>query len=196
MPRTYAYSADFDLETEKLFKEARLLGEGHNGIVYELPENKAVKIFQKKKCCKEEGEILKKVSKSDYFPKLHRMGEYYIVRDKVPGIRLDHYIKKHGISYEISSNIYELFKEFKRLKFTKLDARCRDLYITSDNKIMVIDPKQCFSKKVTYPRHLMKGFHKIDVLESFIEDIRIIDIKIAKEWEKKINNYFQSRNLS
>jgi len=195
MPRTYAYSADFDQETEMLFRDAELLGEGHNGIVYELPENKAVKIFQEKKCCKEEGEILKRVGSSSYFPKLHKMGDYYIVRDKVDGIRLDHYIKKHGFSYEISLNLYELFKEFKRLKFTKLDARCRDLYITDDNKIMVIDPKQCFSKKVTYPRHLMKGLHKLEVLESFIEDIRIIDIKIAKEWEKKINHYLENKKL-
>ncbi|WP_418223432.1 protein kinase [Clostridium isatidis] len=195
MPRTYAYSADFDQETEMLFRDAKFLGEGHNGIVYELPENKAVKIFQERKHCKEEGEILKKVGSSSYFPKLYKMGDYYIVRDKVEGMRLDYYIKKHGISYEISLNLYELFKEFKRLKFTKLDARCRDLYITHDNKIMVIDPKQCFSKKVTYPRHLMKGLHKLEVLESFLEDIRILDIRMAREWEKKINNYLESRNL-
>ena len=32
MARTYAYSADFDKDIENLFKEAKLLGEGHNGI--------------------------------------------------------------------------------------------------------------------------------------------------------------------
>ena len=36
MARTYAYSADFDKEVESLFKDAKLLGEGHNGIVYEV----------------------------------------------------------------------------------------------------------------------------------------------------------------
>ena len=44
MARTYAYSADFDKEVESLFKDAKLLGEGHNGIVYEVPGNKAIKI--------------------------------------------------------------------------------------------------------------------------------------------------------
>ena len=39
----------FDKELEKLFREAKFLGEGHNGIVYELPENKAVKIFTNKR---------------------------------------------------------------------------------------------------------------------------------------------------
>ena len=48
MARTYAYSADFDKEVENLFREAEFLGEGHNGIVYEVPGNKALKIFLEK----------------------------------------------------------------------------------------------------------------------------------------------------
>ena len=57
MVRTYAYSANFDKELEKLFREAKFLGEGHNGIVYELPEDKAVKIFTNKDICREEAKI-------------------------------------------------------------------------------------------------------------------------------------------
>ena len=44
---------------------------------------------------------------------------------------------------------------------------------------MVIDPKQCYKRKVNYPRHLMKGLEIIGVLESFLEDLRLIDIKVA-----------------
>lgn len=195
MPRTYSYSADFDAETEKLFKEAVFLGEGHNGIVYELPNNRAIKIFQEVKCCREEGEILKKVSKSKYFPRVYNLGKFYIVRDKIEGKRLDHYIKKKGFSYEIAEGLYNLMEEFKRLKFTKIDARCRDIYVTDDNKIMVIDPKQCYKKKVNYPRHLMKGLEKVGVLESFLEDVRLIDKKAAMDWEKRYNQYFQNKEI-
>lgn len=195
MPRTYSYSADFDAETEKLFKEAVFLGEGHNGIVYELPSNKAIKIFQEAKCCREEGEILKKVSKSKYFPRVYNLGKFYIVRDKIEGKRLDHYIKKKGFSYEIAEGLYNLMEEFKRLKFAKIDARCRDIYITDDNKIMVIDPKQCYRKKVNYPRHLMKGLEKSGVLESFLEDIRLIDKKTAMDWEKRYKQYMQNNEI-
>ena len=193
MPRTYSYSADFDAETEELFREAVFLGEGHNGIVYGLPDNKAIKIFQEARCCREEGEILKKVSKSKYFPKVYNLGKFYIVRDMIDGKRLDHYIKKKGFNYEISEEIYNLIEEFKKLKFTKLDARCRDIYITKDNKIMVIDPKQCYKRKVNYPRHLMKGLEKVGVLESFLEDLRLIDKKTAREWEKRYSQYLQNR---
>lgn len=192
MPRTYSYSADFDAETEELFKSAAFLGEGHNGIVYELPENKAIKIFQEVKCCKEEGEILKKVNRSKYFPKVHKVGRFYIVREKVDGKRLDHYIKKNGFNYEISEGLYKMIEEFKKLNFTKLDARCRDIYITKEKKIMVIDPKQSYKKKVSFPRHLMKGLEKVGVLESFLEDIEIIDKKLAKDWKKRYNQYLQN----
>lgn len=192
MPRTYSYSADFDSETEELFKSATFLGEGHNGIVYSLPGDKAIKIFKEIKCCKEEGEILKRVNRSKFFPKVYKLGKFYIVRDEVRGERLDHYIKKNGFNYEISQGLYQMIEEFYRLKFTKLDARCRDIYVTKSNRIMVIDPKQSYTKKVNFPRHLMKGLEKLGVLESFLEDIEIIDKKIAKDWEKRYNQYLQN----
>lgn len=195
MPRTYSYSADFDEETEILFRDAILLGEGHNGIVFELPNNKAIKIFQESKCCREEGKILIKVDKSKYFPKVYSLGKFYIVREKVDGNRLDYYIKKRGFNYEISEQLYDLIREFKKLNFTKIDARCRDIYITSENKIKVIDPKQYYKKKVNYPRHLMKGLEKLGVLDSFLEDIRLIDVKTAGEWEKRYNQYLQNKEL-
>ncbi|AYE33670.1 serine/threonine-protein kinase [Clostridium septicum] len=190
MVRTYAYSANLDKETEKLFRSAEFLGEGHNGIVYELPGNRAIKIFQQSKCCMDEGRVLKRVSKSKFFPNVYSVGNHYIVREKIGGERLDHYIKKNGLSYKLCKNLFDLIKEFKHLRFTKLDARCRDIYVLDDETVRVIDPKQCYTKKVTYPRHLMKGFKKIDCLDEFLENIKAIDKKIGQEWETRINKYF------
>ena len=190
MARTYAYSADFDKEVEGLFREAQLLGEGHNGIVYEVPGNKAIKIFTNKNVCKSEAEILYKVKKSKYFPKIYKNGEYYILRDMVNGKRLDDYIKENGLDQQLIYNLYRLINEFKSLKFTKLDARCRDIYVDKNQRIKVIDPKQCYKRKVDYPRHLMKGLDVIDVLEEFLRGIYIIDKRRGEEWERKINQYY------
>ena len=60
---------------------------------------------------------------------------------------------------------------------------------------MVIDPKQCYKRKVNYPRHLMKGLEKAGVLESFLEDIRLIDKKVAKDWQKRYNQYLKNREI-
>lgn len=190
MARTYAYSADFDKDIESLFKDAKLLGEGHNGIVYEVPGNRAIKIFTDKNVCKSEADILYKVKKSKYFPRIYKNGDYYILRDMVNGKRLDDYIKENGLSQQLIYNLYRLINEFKSLKFTKLDARCRDIYVDKNERLKVIDPKQCYRRKVDYPRHLMKGLDGIDVLEEFLRGIYIIDKRRGEEWEQKINRYY------
>ena len=192
MARTYGYSADFDEEVEMLFRYAKLLGEGHNGIVYQVPGNKAIKIFQETDICKEEAKILYRVKKSKYFPKIYKSGDYYILRQMVNGRRLDHYIKDKGLSSKLVKNIYNLIGEFENLKFTKLDARCRDIYVDEYERVMVIDPKQCYTRKVNYPRHLMKGLNNINRLPQFIKEVRKINIKKAEYWSKSINEYLNS----
>ena len=195
MPRTYAYSVNFDTDIEKLFKDAVFLGEGHNGIVYELPGKKALKIFLDKKTCKDEAKILLRVRRSKYFPKVYRFSEYYILREMVDGVRLDHYIEAYGLSERLAKNLYKLIQEFKYLKFTKLDARCRDIYVEENERLRVIDPKQCFTKKVNFPRHLMKGLNDISVLQQFLNYIKSIDKKTADEWDKKIKQYYYKKEL-
>ena len=54
---------------------------------------------------------------------------------------------------------------------------------------MVIDPKKCFSKKVSYPRHLMKGLFKLNVLDEFLDNVSRLDEKKAIEWQEKFNKY-------
>lgn len=196
MKKKFAYSADFDESTEKLFREANYLGEGHNGIVYELPNRKAIKIFLRKKVCSDEGGILAKTNGSKYFPYLYKRGKYYVVRDLVEGKRLDKHIKQNGLSERLIKNIYELLSEFKRLKFKKLDVRCKDVYVSDNEKLMIIDPKKAYTRKVDYPRHLMKGLNKVGVLDEFLKGIKKIDSKKAISWELKFRRYCEIEHLS
>ena len=91
MKKNFGYSADFDDSTEMLFREATYLGQGNNGIVYELPEKKAIKIFLTQKVCNDESNILLNTNGSRYFPRIYKRGKLYIVRDMVEGERLDDY---------------------------------------------------------------------------------------------------------
>ncbi|MDO5039770.1 protein kinase [Clostridium sp.] len=195
MRKNYDYSVCFDKKTEELFKKSTYLGQGNNGIVFELPENKIIKIFQKEKICKAEANTLIKCKKSKYFPKIYSSGSLYIIREKVNGIRLDKYIKRNGLSKELTKEIYKLLKEFKKLKFTKLDTRCRDVYVTKDFKLMMIDPKGCYSRKVDFPRHLMKKLNKLGVLNTFLDNINEIDSKSAKYWKIQLDKYFKKENI-
>jgi predicted Ser/Thr protein kinase len=195
MKKNFAYSADFDEATEKLFREAIYLGQGHNGVVYELPNRKVIKIFLRRKVCSDEGNILVKTNGSKYFPYLYKRGKLYVIRDLVEGKRLDKHIKQNGLSERMIKNIYDLLLELKRLKFKKLDVRCKDIYVSENEKIMIIDPKKAYTRKVEYPRHLMKGLNKIGVLEEFFRGIKIIDSKAAVLWELKFRKYCESEHL-
>lgn len=191
MDKKYDVSLDFDESVEELFRKAEYLGRGHNGIVFLLPGKKIIKIFYDKKTCLMEAEILKKVKGSKYFPKIVKHGDKYIIRELVDGIRLDKYIKKMGLTKSLSSQLYDLIREFKKLKFTKLDIRCRDIYVDDRGNIRVIDPKDNYTRRKSYPRHLMKGLNNIGVLDTFIENIKDLDKNLAKFWKTRIDKYFK-----
>lgn len=192
MKKNFGYSADFDDSTEMLFREATYLGQGNNGIVYELPEKKAIKIFLTQKVCNDESNILLNTNGSRYFPRIYKRGKLYIVRDMVEGERLDDYIKKNGLSKKLIKNIYSLLQEFKRLKFKKLDIRCKDIYVSINEELMIIDPKKAYKRRVDYPRHLMKGMKRIGILEEFLLGISEIDKEKAFMWEEKFQEYIES----
>lgn len=195
MKRYHCYSANFDEKTEDLFKEAEFLGQGNNGVVYSLPENKVIKIFVEESVCKDESRILAKSKGSKYFPKLYKIGRFYIVRDMVQGVQLDKYIKENGLNKELTLNIYKLTKEFKRLGFSKIDTRCKDVMVGKYNEVMLIDPKKAFTRRVNFPRHLMKGFLKLKVLDEFFIYMMKIDKNKAEEWKNKFSGYWEKEKL-
>ncbi|MCB2292220.1 protein kinase [Clostridium algoriphilum] len=186
-----SYYIQLNSNIEKMLKTSEFLGSGHNGIVYLLPNNKVIKIFKDKKVCTGEYNIFIKTRKSKYFPKVYEHGAYYIVREFVGGQRLDKYIKKNGINKVISLNIIKLMEEFKKLKFNRLDIRCKDLYLMDDFSINVIDPKNNYSKKVIYPRHLMKGLNNLGVVDQFLEVVCEESPKTFELWDFRFKQYLE-----
>ena len=195
MKRYHCYSANFDEKTEELFKDAKFLGQGNNGVVYSLPENKVIKFFVEESVCRDEARILVESKGSKYFPRIYKRGRFYIVREIVQGIQLDKYIKEKGLNKELTANIYKLTKEFKRLGFSKIDTRCKDVMVRENNKVMIIDPKKAFKRNVNFPRHLMKGLLKLKVLDEFFVYMMEIDKNKGKEWKDKFEKYWAKEKL-
>ena len=185
------YYIQLSSRVEKMLRASEFLGSGHNGIVYSLPNKRVIKIFKSRKVCQQEYSILIRTKKSNFFPRIYEHGPYYIIRDFASGDRLDKYIKKHGINKEICLNIVKLIEEFKRLKFKRLDIRCKDLYLKDDFSITVIDPKNNYSKKVIYPRHLMKGLNKLGVIDDFLSVVREHYPATYKLWDFNFNQYLE-----
>lgn len=186
------YYIELNNKAERMLRKGEFLGSGHNGIVYLLPDKKVIKVFKEKKVCKKEREILERTNNSRYFPKIYDYGDYFILREYIRGERLDHYIKQNGINKRLTNNIVKLIREFEKLKFKKLDIRCKDIYVDQKYKLRIIDPKNNYSKTVIYPRHLMKGLNKLDVLDEFLLQVKKEDKKYYELWNTRMREYLEN----
>ncbi|MCS4523042.1 protein kinase [Clostridium botulinum] len=184
------YYIDLNNKAEKMLRKGEFLGSGHNGIVYLLPDKKVIKIFKEKRYVKRKRNFTK-TNNSKYFPKVYDYGEYFILREYIRGERLDHYIKQNGINKRLTHNIIKLIKEFERLKFKKLDIRCKDIYVDKKYKLRIIDPKNNYSKTVVYPRHLMKGLNKLKVLDDFLIHVEKEEPKYYDLWSTRMKEYLE-----
>jgi serine/threonine protein kinase len=169
--------------------ECKFLGKGHNGIVYRLPDGKVIKVCYVMKDFHGEAHILQKVNGNKYFPRLYEVGGNYMIRDYVDGTTLKAYIKKNGLSKKLALDIVEMLKEFEKLKFTKIDVRCKDVYVEPDGKLKVIDPQKFYTKNRDFPRHLSKGLFKLNVLDDFLYILKYNYPALYKKWAHKIRNY-------
>ncbi len=161
MSKNFDYSLkDISSNLEKSLKEAELLGEGHNGVVFLLKNNKAIKIFRRMSVWKDESSILKRVRKSRFFPRIYEAKPGYIIREYVDGVRLDKYLRRGNLDEELCKELYLMILEFERLGFKRIDIRCKDIYIQDDYTLKIIDPKNNYKKRVSFPRHLFRGFLK------------------------------------
>ncbi|WP_338850828.1 hypothetical protein [Clostridium perfringens] len=196
MSKNFDYSLkDISSNLEKSLKEAELLGEGHNGVVFLLKNNKAIKIFRRMSVWKDESSILKRVRKSRFFPRIYEAKPGYIIREYVDGFRLDKYLRRGNLDEELCKELYLMILEFERLGFKRIDIRCKDIYIQDDYTLKIIDPKNNYKKRVSFPRHLFKGLFKRDELNRFLNYVAEIDEKRAHIWREKFEIYAEDKDL-
>ena len=162
--------------------ECKFLGEGHHGKVFLRQDGKVVKICTTARSCRKEYQILKRVEGANCFPRAYEYNNIYMVRDYVGGQCMKEYIKWNGLSKRLSLNIINLLEEFEQLNFTKIDIRCKDIFVQEDESIMIIDPKGCFSRKKSYPSHLMKGLRKSMYLDKFLKVLREERPDLYEKW--------------
>ncbi|MGL5634621.1 MAG: hypothetical protein ACRCX8_09765 [Sarcina sp.] len=196
MSKNFDYSSkDVSKNIEKALRKGEKIGEGHNGVVFLLENGNIIKFFRRHEAWLDESYILKRVKGSKFFPKIIEIGDNYVVREFVPGERLDKYLKTHTMDRVLAKALFQMILEFEKLKFKRLDIRCKDIFYNIDEKkIMIIDPKKNYDKRVSYPRHLMKGLYKKGALDIFLNFIEDFDDKKAKVWSVKIEGYLKSNN--
>lgn len=192
MSRHFTNKITLDDKVEQIIRTSDFLGKGNNGVVYRITPHKIIKIFNEVEVCRREYEVLIESSKCKSFPQVYDFGDYYIVREYVDGIRLDKYLNHNPLNEALVESIVGLIAAFKSFNYTKLDIRCKDLYVQEDYSLKVIDPKDNFHKEMDYPRHLMRGIYKRDSIGEFFYFLNRIDRNLYREWHDKFKSYLIS----
>lgn len=168
----------------------KLIGQGHEGKVYLLSDDKVLKVFHNSNSCKRQVEILLKAQSSRFFPTIYSFDSYSIVMSFIHGSTLSYYLKHNDIDKHLSIELVKLIDDFKKLGFKRLDMRLGHIFLQPDDTIRVIDPRGSYEKVRTYPKSMLKGLKKRDVLNDFFKYIKHDYPRHYKHWKKMMSKEF------
>lgn len=160
----------------------KFLGKGTGGRVYLMPDGKAIKIFNFEEQCRKEYKILLAVKGDKHFPEVYECRGNSMIREFIAGVSLTEYIKQNGLSKNLSLNLIELIEDFKEVGFLRLDMRCAHIFVQEDETVRVIDPREHFSMNIPYPMLLLKGLHRLGVLDNFMNIVKDINPLLYMQW--------------
>jgi RIO-like serine/threonine protein kinase len=161
-----------------------LVGAGHQGAVYRISEDKCVKIYGKPNHAKQEKEVLLSTQNLPFIPKVFETGTNYTVMEYLMGPDLNTYLKKQSkLPIEITAKLLDILKTMKNAGFKQIDAPLRHLIITN-NGFKLVDHVYSFSREQNRPIELFKDLFIRDFLNSFLEQVRLLDPKTYADWTK------------
>jgi predicted Ser/Thr protein kinase len=160
-----------------------LIGKGKQGAVFKLSSDLCVKVYANQANVLKESEVLK-IAQAGFVPKLYEVGENYIIMEYIEGPSLQEYLKSKGnITEDITKKILYLIEEMKRIKFTRLDSRLKEIIVTKQGELKMVDLVSHFTKKYEIPQLLLANLKKLGLLSSFLEQVKKIDPQSYLEWK-------------
>ncbi|WP_281659013.1 kinase [Halobacillus sp. Cin3] len=171
--------------TKKDLAPYEMIGDGKDGEIYKVADDKVVKYFFKEETWQRELEAMKIGQTSTIMPRLYEYGEHYIVMEFVQGISLARHMKRHGyIDEEMTEKILFVLEEFKRLGFSRWDTEVRHMLMDTSGDFKVIDHKRAFTSNAPYPTKLMKGMKKFDLSGEFMKHVKTLRPDVYQAWKK------------
>ncbi|MGP4077633.1 kinase [Halobacillus sp. K22] len=172
--------------SKKDLKAFEMIGDGKDGEIYKLADDKVVKYFFKEETYQRELEAMKIGQTSNIMPRLYEFGNNYIVMEFVQGISLARHMKRHGyIDEEMTKRILFVLEEFKRLGFTRWDTEVRHMLLDENGEFKVIDHKRAFTSNSPVPIKLLKGMKKFGLTGEFLKNVKNLDPDLHNAWKKQ-----------
>jgi putative serine/threonine protein kinase len=171
--------------TEKDLAAFDMIGDGKDGQIYNVAEDKVVKYFFKEETHHRELEAMQIGQTSSIMPRLYEYGDNYIVMEFVKGISLARHMKRHGtIDEDMTKKILFVLDEFKKLGFKRWDTEVRHMLMDENGDFKVIDHKRAFTSDSPIPTKLLKGMGKFGLAKEFLEHVKNVNPKLFDAWKK------------
>ncbi len=163
----------------------KLIGRGADGSVFQLTEDRCVKVFGNLQTKALELNALQVGQPSTVIPRLYEDGPNYIVMEYVEGISLPQYLKKEKqLPEPIVVKILAMLAELNKVGFDRCDTEVRHILFNENMDIRVIDLKRAFGSVRSTPTKLLKGLKKKGYLEEFLKHVNNLDPGLYKEWKR------------
>ncbi|WP_234118971.1 RIO2 family protein [Clostridium hydrogenum] len=159
------------------------LGKGHSGSVYLMPDGRALKIFKDPDTCKEEYRTLERLKNGPYFPQPLEFHNHYMIREYISGKNIKTYIKENGFSYELALKIINFLDYIIKSGFKKIDVRFAHIFLENNGSFRVIDPRNSYTRKKSYPNHLIGDLKDEKLLHDFFKVLEDERPDLYKKWK-------------
>lgn len=169
--------SEIDLTTCKILHHSK------TEIIYLTPDFKVIKICKNLDECRREYLILKYCEGNKYFPRVYEYHTGYIIREYITGICLIDYIKKQSLDESLALSLINLIETFQLLNFTRLDTGLSHIFIKKNGELKVIGLKNNFTRKETYPKHMISGLRKLKASKKFFKILKSQYPDLYQKWK-------------
>jgi len=159
-----------------------LIGKGVHGSVYKMDKNRCIKICGKSVDMQMEYHVLKHTKGYRQFPKVYECKNNYMIREFIDGQDIKSYIEENGFDNKLAKELTKLIKVFIKLKFTRIDIRMREVFVTKDHKIRIVDTTRYLDKVKLYPKKMLRALNELGYLKQYMKFLKENYPKFYKAW--------------
>lgn len=171
-----------EVKLEKL----EFIGAGKHGEVYKLDDKRCIKIYKTWRYLRRELAALQRGASAPFFPRVYQVGRDYIIREYVPGIPLNRYLRSNPLTEAMARQMVEIVETMRRLRFRRADTRLSHIIIDPKGKLWVIDPVNTMKPSPPFPRKLLKSLMRRGMDGEFLEYVKQRYPEVYTRWEKHL----------
>ncbi|WP_241654731.1 hypothetical protein [Sporolactobacillus shoreae] len=167
------------------------MGKGHQGAVFRISEDQCIKFYGKTRYAQLEQEVLLSNQSLSFIPRVYKTATNYTIMEYLIGPDLNSYLKKQqSLSEDITRQLLDILKKMKQSGFKQIDAPLRHVFITKDG-FKMIDHVYSYSHDQAQPLELFENLRERNFLDSFLEQVKVMDPETYKEWKESPSSHPQ-----